>query len=35
MLVGAVHKSGLFAELKLGLIDSPAVRFGVGYAWRR
>lgn len=35
LMVGAEHRSGLFAELKLGLIDSPAVRFGVGYAWRR
>jgi hypothetical protein len=35
LLVGGVHKSGLFAELKVGLIDSPAVRFGVGYTWRR
>jgi len=34
LLAGAVHKSGLFAELKLGLIDSPAVRLGVGYSWR-
>ncbi len=35
LMVGAEHRSGLFAELKLGLIDSPTVRFGVGYAWRR
>jgi hypothetical protein len=34
ILAGAVHQSGLFAELKLGLIDSPAVRVGVGYSWR-
>jgi hypothetical protein len=34
LLAGAVHQSGLFAELKLGLIDSPVVRFGVGYSWR-
>ena len=35
LLAGITHKSGLFAELKLGLIDSPAVKFGVGYTWRR
>jgi hypothetical protein len=35
LLVGALHKSGLFAELKLGLIDSPAVKIGFGYGWGR
>lgn len=35
LLVGARHRSGLFAELKLGLIDSPEVKFGVGYSWGR
>lgn len=35
LLAGVTHRSGLFAELKLGLIDSPDVRFGIGYTWRR
>lgn len=35
LLAGAVHRSGLFAELKLGFIDSPTVKFAVGYSWRR
>lgn len=35
VLVGAEHRNGLFAEFKVGFIDSPSVRFGVGYTWRR
>jgi hypothetical protein len=35
LLAGAQHRSGLFAELKLGFIDSPAVKFAVGYTWHR
>ena len=34
ILFGAAHKQGLFVELKLGLLDSPEVKFGVGYAWK-
>jgi hypothetical protein len=34
ILFGAAHKGGLFAELKLGFIDSPEVKFGVGYTWK-
>ena len=34
LLVGLAHQSGFFTELKVGLIDSPEVKFGVGYAWR-
>jgi hypothetical protein len=34
LLVGVAHRSGLFAELKAGLIDSPEVKFAVGYSWR-
>jgi hypothetical protein len=34
LLIGAQHNSGLFAELKAGLADSPNVKVGVGYAVR-
>ena len=34
ILIGAAHERGLFVELKLGFIDSPAVKFGVGYTWK-
>ncbi len=34
ILLGAAHRGGFFTELKLGLIDSPEVKFGVGYTWR-
>ena len=34
ILFGAAHSRGLFVELKLGFIDSPEVKFGVGYTWR-
>lgn len=34
-LVGGIsHDRGLFAEVKIGFIDSPEVKFGVGYTWR-
>jgi hypothetical protein len=33
-LVGVQHKEGLFAELKVGSIDSPSVRFTVGYVFQ-
>lgn len=34
-LVGGIaHRGGLFAELKIGLIDSPELKFGIGYTWR-
>jgi hypothetical protein len=33
-LVGAETARGLFFELKLGAIDSPDLKFGVGYTWR-
>ena len=33
ILVGLAHRRGLFTELKVGLGDSPAVKFGVGYAF--
>ena len=34
VLVGAETPRGLFFEFKLGLIDSPDFKFGVGYTWR-
>jgi hypothetical protein len=30
---GAETRQGLFFELKLGAINSPDVKFGVGYTW--
>jgi hypothetical protein len=34
-LVGVQHKEGLFAELKVGAIDSPSVKFAVGYVFHK
>ena len=34
VLVGAETPRGLFFEFKLGLIDSPELKFAVGYTWR-
>jgi hypothetical protein len=34
LLLGVAHRQGLFGELKIGLLDSPEVKFGVGYTWR-
>jgi hypothetical protein len=34
VLVGAETPRGLFFEFKLGVIDSPDFKFGVGYTWR-
>lgn len=31
ILVGAQHRSGLFTELKVGTIDSPDIKFAIGY----
>ncbi|HUQ87732.1 MAG TPA: hypothetical protein VM096_09245 [Vicinamibacterales bacterium] len=33
-LVGLETSKGLFFEFKLGLVDSPDFKFGVGYTWR-
>lgn len=35
LMVGAAHDRGLFFEFKLGFIDSPEVKFGVGYSFGR
>ena len=34
LLFGAETSQGLFFEVKVGAIDSPDVKFGVGYTWR-
>ena len=34
ILIGLAHRGGLFTELKVGMIDSPSVKFGVGYTFR-
>jgi hypothetical protein len=33
-LVGAETPKGLFFEMKIGVMDSPDLKFGVGYTWR-
>jgi hypothetical protein len=32
-LVGLAHRNGLFAEAKVGALDSPGFKFGVGYTF--
>ena len=34
VLFGAETERGLFFEVKLGVFDSPDLKFGVGYTWR-
>ena len=34
LLVGVEQSNGLFFEFKIGVIDSPDFKFGVGYTWR-
>jgi hypothetical protein len=34
ILIGVEHSGGLFAEFKVGILDSPRVKFGVGYSFR-
>jgi hypothetical protein len=34
MLVGVQHAGGLFTELKVGALDSPTLKFTVGYQFR-
>ncbi len=33
-LIGAKHRDGLFFEVKIGAMDSPDLKFGVGYTFR-
>lgn len=34
VLVGVEQSNGLFFEFKIGVVDSPDFKFGVGYTWR-
>jgi hypothetical protein len=34
ILLGVEERRGLFFEIKVGAIDSPNFKFGVGYTWR-
>ena len=34
LLVGVQHSRGLFSELKVGAMDSPTLKFTLGYAFR-
>jgi hypothetical protein len=34
ILLGIAHKDGLFFEVKVGAIDSPSFKFGVGYVFK-
>ena len=34
ILLGLAHRRGLFTEIKVGVIDSPSFKFGVGYRFR-
>ena len=34
ILLGVEHTKGFFSELKLGLIDSPSIKFAVGYSFK-
>lgn len=35
LLLGLEHVGGFFSEIKVGLIDSPSVKFGVGFSFGR
>ena len=34
-LMGLSHEEGFFTELKVGALDSPDLKFGIGYTFRR
>ncbi len=34
LLLGLAHDDGFFTELKVGALDSPELKFGVGYSWK-
>jgi hypothetical protein len=34
ILLGLAHRGGLFTEIKVGAIDSPSFKFGVGYRFK-
>ena len=33
-LAGIAQRTGLFSEIKIGVIDSPSFKFGIGYTFR-
>jgi hypothetical protein len=33
-IIGAKHSQGMFFEMKVGMADSPDLKFGVGYTFR-
>ena len=33
IMLGAQHRGGLFTELKVGMMDSPNIKFGVGFVF--
>jgi hypothetical protein len=35
ILLGVEHRRGFFSELKVGMVDSPSVKFAVGYIFGR
>jgi hypothetical protein len=34
MLLGLSHAEGFFGEVKVGVIDSPEFKLGIGFTWR-
>jgi hypothetical protein len=34
IVLGLEHRDGLFTELKVGALDSPSVKFAIGYTFR-
>ena len=34
ILIGGAHRDGLFFEFKVGAIDSPSAKFGIGFRFR-
>lgn len=34
IVLGVQHRGGLFTEIKVGALDSPGFKFGVGYVFR-
>ncbi len=34
LLMARAHRDGFFTEMKLGAMDSPDLKFGLGFSWR-
>ena len=34
IVMALAHRDGLFTELKLGALDSPDLKLGIGFSWR-